>query len=350
MDEDRPKANLAGSRRPGGPRPDEDGLIARYFAPLAGPGADGLRDDAATLTPSPGCDLVLTADAIVAGVHYFPDDPPDSIARKALGVNVSDLAAKGASPRGYLLTLALPDDWSEDWLSGFAAGLGAGLAAFGGALLGGDTVRAAGPAVIGVTAIGEVPRGAMVRRLGARIGDRLCVSGTIGDAALGLHLRKAPPATWAEALDASDRAALIDRYWHPRPRIALAPVLRAHARAAMDVSDGLAGDLAKMLKGGPDEQGLSAEIDLTALPLSEAAARALAAAPAVLPTIVTGGDDYEILCAVAPERLNALLAQAEAVGVALTCIGAVTAGQGAPVFRQASGRALSIGTGSFRHF
>ncbi|GJD75179.1 thiamine-phosphate kinase [Methylobacterium goesingense] len=335
----------------GGPRPDEDGLIARYFAPLAGPGADGLRDDAATLTPSPGCDLVLTADAIVAGVHYFPDDPPASIARKALGVNVSDLAAKGASPRGYLLTLALPDEWSEDWLAGFAAGLGAGLAAFGGVLLGGDTVRAAGPALIGVTAIGEVPRGTMVRRLGARIGDRICVSGTIGDAALGLHLRQAPPATWSEALDASDRAALIDRYWHPRPRIALAPVLRAHARAAMDVSDGLAGDLAKMLKGGtPDEQGLWADIDLAAMPLSEAAARALAAAPELLTTIVTGGDDYEILCAVAPEHLNALLAEAGAVGVPLTCIGTVTAGQGAPVFRQASGRALSIGTGSFSHF
>ena len=327
-------------------RPDEDGLIARYFAPLAGPGADGLTDDAATLTPGDGCDLVLTADAIVAGVHYFPDDPPDSIARKALGVNVSDLAAKGATPRGYLLTLALPDDWTEAWLGGFAAGLGAGLSAFGGHLLGGDTVRAAGPAVIGITAIGEVPRGGMVRRMGAHVGDRLCVTGTIGDAALGLGLRGPRPPEWATGLDAGDRAALIDRYWHPRPRIALAPVLRRHARAAMDVSDGLAGDLAKMLKG----DGSSAAIELAALPVSEAAARVLAADPMAMRTLVTGGDDYEILCAVPPERLDALLAEAKAVGVDLTCIGTVTAGHEPPVFRDGSGQPLRLGAGSFQHF
>ncbi|MCJ2035181.1 thiamine-phosphate kinase [Methylobacterium sp. J-068] len=327
-------------------RPDEDGLIARYFAPLAGPGADGLRDDAATLTPTPGHDLVLTADAIVAGVHYFPDDPPASIARKALGVNVSDLAAKGADPRGYLLTLALPDDWTEDWLAAFTAGLREGLAAFGGHLLGGDTVRAAGPAVIGVTAIGEVPHGTMLRRMGARIGDRLCVSGTIGDAALGLILRGASPPAWAGRVDAADRAALIDRYWHPRPRIALAAILRRHARAAMDISDGLAGDLAKMLKG----EGRSAEIDLAALPLSEAAARVLAAAPETIMPIVSGGDDYEILCAVAPERLDALRIEADAAGCPLTCIGIVTTGETRPTFREASGRTLGIGTGSFSHF
>jgi thiamine-monophosphate kinase len=327
-------------------RPDEDGLIARYFAPLAGPGADGLRDDAATLTPGAGCDLVLTADAIVAGVHYFPDDPPDSIARKALGVNVSDLAAKGATPRGYLVTLALPDDWTEDWLAGFAAGLRTGLSAFGGHLLGGDTVRAAGPMVIGVTAIGEVPRGGMVRRMTARIGDRLCVSGTIGDAALGLHLRGSSPPAWAGALGGADRDALIDRYWHPRPRIALAPALRRHARAAMDISDGLAGDLAKMLKG----EGRSAEIDLQALPLSGAAGRAFTAAPGVMTTLLTGGDDYEILCAVAPESLDALLAEAAMAGVPLACIGTVTAGTEAPSFRDASGQVQRFGAGSFSHF
>ncbi|KQU28988.1 thiamine-monophosphate kinase [Methylobacterium sp. Leaf94] len=327
-------------------RPDEDGLIARYFAPLAGPGADGLRDDAATLSPSPGCDLVLTADAIVAGVHYFPDDPPGSIARKALGVNVSDLAAKGARPRGILLTLALPDDWTEDWLAGFAAGLADGLSEFGLDLLGGDTVRAAGPALIGVTAIGEVPAGGIVRRGTAQVGDRICVSGTIGDAALGLLLRRPNGPGWAGALDAADRDALIDRYWHPRPRIGLAPVLRRYARAAMDVSDGLAGDLAKMLKG----EGRSAEIDLARLPLSPAAARALAQEPALLTPIATGGDDYEILCAVAPENLNACLAAAGATGTPLTCIGTVTAGSASPSFREADGTRRVLGTGSFSHF
>lgn len=327
-------------------RPDEDGLIARYFAPLAGPGADGLRDDAATLTPNPGCDLVLTTDAVVAGVHYFPDDPPGSIARKALGVNVSDLAAKGARPRGILLTLALPDDWTEDWLAGFAAGLRDGLADFGLDLLGGDTVRTDGPALIGVTAIGEVPAGGIVRRGTAQVGDRLCVSGTIGDAALGLLLRRPDAPGWGGGLGAADRDALIDRYWHPRPRIDLAPVLRRFARAAMDVSDGLAGDLTKMLKG----EGRSAEIDLARVPLSPAAARALARQPALLTPIVTGGDDYEILCAVAPETLDACLAAADAAGTPLTCIGTVTVGSAAPSFHDADGTPRALGTASFSHF
>lgn len=173
-------------------RAGEEALIARYFAPLSGPGAEGLRDDAASLTPTPGHDLVVTADAIVAGVHYFPDDPPGSIANKALGVNLSDLAAKGARPRGFLLTLALPDDWTEAWLAGFAEGLGAASHAHGCPLLGGDTVRSGGPALIGVTAFGEVPAGGILRRQAAQAGDRLCVSGTIGDAALGLALRLTP--------------------------------------------------------------------------------------------------------------------------------------------------------------
>ena len=179
-------------------RSDENGLIARYFAPWAGYGADRLRDDAATLVPSPGCDLVLTADAIVAGVHYLAGDPPASIGRKALGVNLSDIAAKGAMPRGFLLTLALPDDWTEAWLAGFADGLREAATAFDCPLLGGDTVRAAGPALIGVTALGEVPRGSMVRRMSAEIGDVLCVSGTIGDAALGLLALNGVMPEWAE--------------------------------------------------------------------------------------------------------------------------------------------------------
>lgn len=327
-------------------RPTEDGLIARYFAPLAGPGADGMRDDAATLTPSPGCDLVLTTDAIVAGVHFFPDDPPAAIARKALGVNFSDLAAKGAIPRGILLTLALPDDWTECWLAAFAAGLGDGLAEFGGELLGGDTVRAAGPLSLGVTALGEVPTGTLVRRMTARIGDVLCVSGSIGDAALGLALRRSPPADWADSLGAQERAALIDRYRHPRPRLGLAPLLRRHARAAMDISDGLAGDLAKMLKG----EGRSAEVRVADIPLSSAAARALGLRPDLMETVLTGGDDYEILCAVPPEALAACRAEALALGLPLQPIGMVTGGEGPPVFVSADGLRQSFGVGSFSHF
>ncbi|WP_342107690.1 thiamine-phosphate kinase [Methylobacterium sp. SI9] len=326
-------------------RASEEGLIARYFAPLAGPGADGLRDDAATLTPSPGHDLVLTTDAIVAGIHYFPDDPPASIARKALGVNLSDIAAKGAVPRGFLLTLALPDDWTEDWLAGFSAGLGAAAAEAGCPLLGGDTVRSGGPALIGVTLMGEVPAGTIVRRNTARIGDRICVTGTIGDAALGLRLRLDPAAPWASGLDPALRAVLADRYLHPRPRLAAAAAIRRHATASMDVSDGLAGDLAKMLG-----DGRSARIAIAAVPLSEAARRACAAEPDLIEAALTGGDDYEILCTVAPEGFEALRAESEAAGVPLTAIGRVTAGDEPPGFESAHGRVQIFAAGAFSHF
>lgn len=322
-------------------RPDEDTLIARYFAPMAGPGADGLRDDAASLTPRHGFDLVLTTDAIVAGVHYLAGDPPQSIARKALGVNLSDLAAKGAAPRGFLLTLALSDDWTEDWLGAFTEGLRAASIEHDCPLLGGDTVRAAGPTLISVAAIGEVPHGTMLRRHGARPGDRLCCTGTIGDAALGLTQSLSPDARLSE----EDRAHLTERYRSPRPRLALAPVLRRHARAAMDVSDGLAGDLSKMLGGGT-----SARVDIGAVPLSEAARRALAADPDRLDTILTGGDDYEILCAVPPASLDAFLRDACTAHMPVTVIGTVLAGEGLPVFAAADGGERQFAKGAFRHF
>lgn len=323
-------------------RAGEEALIARYFAPLSGPGAEGLRDDAASLVPAPGQDLVVTADAIVAGVHYFPDDPPDSIAVKALGVNLSDLAAKGAVPRGFLLTLALPDDWTEAWLSAFAEGLGTVSRAHGCPLLGGDTVRSAGPALIGVTAIGEVPAGAILRRQAARAGDRLCVSGHIGDAALGLALRLAPDAGFEPA----HRDILLDRYLHPRPRLALVPALRRHARAAMDVSDGLVGDLTKMLAG----TGLTARIDVASVPLSPAARAAIARDPGRRATALTGGDDYEILCAVPPDSVAAFLADAEAAGVPAAEIGSVEAGDEAPRFLDAQGHAMDFARTAFSHF
>lgn len=324
-------------------RASEEGLIARYFAPLAGPGADGLRDDAATLTPTPGHDLVVTADAVVAGIHYFPDDPPASIARKALGVNLSDIAAKGAVPRGFLLTLALPDDWTEAWLAGFSEGLGAAADEAGCPLLGGDTVRSGGPALIGITLFGEVPSGGIVRRGTARVGDRICVSGTIGDAALGLRLRLEPEAAWAACLDPAQRAELAERYLHPRPRLALAGAVRRHASAAMDVSDGLAGDLAKMLGAGRTAR-------IGGVPLSEAAARARNAEPGLIEPILTGGDDYEILCTVAPETLDALLAEAAGAGIPLTAIGTVSSGDGPPGFEMGDGTARVFAAGAFSHF
>ncbi len=241
---------------PGGS--SEDDLIARLFAPLAGPEGLGLLDDAALLAPTPGAEMVLTADAIVAGVHFFAADPPDAVAAKALGVNLSDLAAKGARPRGFLLTLALPKARTEEgaWLEGFAAGLGR-VAAAGVLPTAGRRHRQHPGAAMPVDhGFGEVAKGRMVRRTGVRSGDWLYVSGTIGDGALGLRVRQGD----ALGIGAEEGAFLLDRYLRPRPRNALAAAMAAHASGGMDVSDGLIGDLTKMLR----VSGVTARVELRA--------------------------------------------------------------------------------------
>src|SRR5271165_737136 len=215
------------------PRPSEDELIARFFAPYAGPAALGLRDDAALLSPPPGCDLVLTTDALVAGVHFFADDPPQSIARKALRVNLSDLAAKGARPLGFLLSLALPPDWTEPWLNAFAAGLASDAKTYDCPLAGGDTVATPGPLTLSITAYGAVPAGRMALRSGVKAGDRLYVTGTIGDAAIGLGIR----AGKGPGLPQAEREYLLGRYLTPQPRVALAKAMSVYAHGGIDVSD-----------------------------------------------------------------------------------------------------------------
>ena len=325
----------------------EERLIARYFAPLAKhPGALGLTDDAAAITPPAGCDLVLKTDGIVGGVHFFPDDPPDMVAKKALRVNLSDLAAKGATPLGFLLTLALPEEVGDAWLAPFARGLGADVQAFGCPLLGGDTDRTGGPITISIAVIGAVPQGRMVRRAGAQAGDRVVVTGTIGDAALGLRLRRDTSAAGRWALTPEQRNHLEARYLVPEPRTAIAEILRAHASAAMDVSDGLAGDLAKLCRAS----SVAAEIAVARVPLSDGARAALAEEPALIETILTGGDDYEVVACVPAGKVEPLRRQASAAGVAVTEIGAVTAGQGAARFLASDGRPLVFRQPSFSHF
>ena len=322
----------------------EDDLIARFFAPIAGPGALGLKDDAACLTPPPGCDLILTKDALVACVHFFPDDPPEAIARKALRVNVSDLAAKGADPLGFLLALALPIGVETDWIARFAQGLGEDAVRWAIPLLGGDTVKTPGPAMVSVTALGTAPIGRMVPRTGVRAGDLIFVSGTIGDSALGLQARLSPQRFAALSLGA--RAHLLARYLDPEPRLALAPVLRAHASAGMDVSDGLVGDVTKMLKAS----GVSAVIRLCDAPLSDAAREAIAMETALFETAMTGGDDYELLVAVSPQKAKVLQGDARAAGVPLTLFGEAMAGAGPPRFIGADGAQMIFARGSFSHF
>jgi thiamine-monophosphate kinase len=325
----------------------EEGLIARYFKPLAKhPGAFGLADDAAAITPPAGCDLVLKTDGIVGGVHFFPDDPPDTVAKKALRVNLSDLAAKGAKPLGFLLTLALPKEIGDTWLAPFARGLGADAELFGCPLLGGDTDRTGGPITISIAVLGAVPQGKMVRRAGAKAGERVVVTGTIGDAALGLLLRRDVSAAERWGLVREQRDSLDARYLVPEPRIAIAEILRAHASAAMDVSDGLAGDLAKLCRAS----GVSAEIAVARVPLSDGVRAALAKEPGLIETIITGGDDYEVVACVPAGKVEALRQQASAAGVAVTEIGAVTAGQGQARFLDPDGQPLTFAHPSFSHF
>ena len=321
----------------------EDNLIARYFRPLAtDPGALGLIDDAAILA-STGHDLVVTTDAIVEGVHFLPDDPPDTIARKALRVNLSDLAAKGATPAGFVLTLALRDA-GEAWLAPFAKALGEDATAFGCPLLGGDTVSTPGPLMISITAFGRVPSGKMVRRDGAKVGDRIAVTGTIGDAALGLRILRGDIPR--ESLDAPSRDRFVQRYRVPQPRNAIAAAVLAYANGAMDVSDGLAGDLTKLCAAS----GVSADIDSPAIPISEPVQTMLAAAQVSLENIVAGGDDYEVLCTVPETRWDAFYAAATQANTLVTCIGKVVADVCPPRFLDDEGRVITLKRLSYSHF
>lgn len=322
----------------------EDDFIARYFAPLAGPAALGLKDDTALYGPPAGHELVITADAIVAGVHFFADDEPEQIARKALRVNISDIAAKGAEPQGFLMTFAAPRDLPAEWVGRFAQALGEDAKLYRCPLMGGDTVSTPGPLSLSITVIGAVPLGRMVHRTGARAGDLIYVSGTIGDAALGLYARSLARPAWLSGLSGLQRDHLLSRYLEPQPRLALAPAVRTHAHGSMDVSDGLAGDLAKMMR----VSGAGARVELARIPLSDAA-QAASADGAAFDIAVTGGDDYEILCTVAPDQAMAFEAAALEAATPVTRIGEVTSGADV-LFIGRDGAPHAFARGSFSHF
>jgi thiamine-monophosphate kinase len=313
----------------------EFGLIAKYFRPLAThKGALALTDDACVLPQAAGWDTVVTTDALTAGVHFLPDDPPKLIARKALGVNLSDLAAKGALPVGYLLALALPHSVDEAWLALFADGLSESQQAYGLSLLGGDTTATPGPLTIAITAIGRVPSGTMVRRSGAKPGDHVFVSGTIGDAAAGLAILQGAPAVEADA------AFLIERYRVPRPRVFLGPTLRGIASAALDVSDGLLADLGHI----GEASGVRIVVAADSVPRSHALKRF---DPDGLVRAVTAGDDYEIaFTTINPDLATRALPASE---VPITRIGRVEPGEGV-VLVDGEGREIPISRAGFTHF
>ncbi len=244
----------------------EDRLIARYFKPLAKhPGTFGFTDDASAITPPAGHDLVLKTDGLIAGVHFFPDDPADGVARKALRVNLSDLAAKGAAPLGFLLAIALPKGFDESWLADFARGLGEDADAYECPLLGGDTDSTPGPTGISIAAFGTLADGHDGAARG-REGGRPCVRQR-HDRRCGARAAGAERRGGSWKLDAATSEHLVARYRLPQPRNALAEAVRTHASAAMDVSDGLAADLAKLCR----ISDVSADIEVARVPLSAAA-------------------------------------------------------------------------------
>ena len=327
----------------------EDSLIKAYFAPLAAefPGSFGLQDDCAALTPEPGHDLVLNTDAIAEGVHFLPGDAPEDIAWKAVAVNVSDIAAKGAKPVAYLISIAFPQMPERAWLAGLAVGLGDAQRKLGIALAGGDTDRRPNaPLSVTVMAIGTVPSGRMVRRNGGQPGDIVYVSGTLGDSALGLRLRSGaiPPERVAH-VDPEHRAALEGRYLRPQPRIALQTALLNCASAAMDISDGLVKDLGRLCRAS----GVGADVRADRIPLSNAAQAVLATVDDLGLLPLMGGDDYEILACVAPRNAAAFEDQARHAGVRITAIGTLRKPTGVSVI-DARGRTMDLTVAGYDHF
>jgi thiamine-monophosphate kinase len=322
--------------------PPEFTLIARHFRPLAGAGGLDLADDAALLAPPTDRELVLAADAMVAGVHFLADDPPETIGRKLLRVNLSDLAAMGAEPLAYLMTVALPHGTPDTWLQGFVAGLAEDQRRYALQVLGGDTVSTPGPLTLSLTILGSVPPGAAIRRSGAQPGDDLWVSGTLGDGALGLCAIRG---------EIPDDGTLAARYRLPEPRLALGQALRGLATAMLDVSDGLVQDCGHLARLA----GCAAAIEAAALPLSP---MARAAGDAARAAALSGGDDYELLFAAHPADAPRVEAAARAADTPVTRIGrfaspgeaeTFTTGPAPVMVRDEGGRDITPARGGWSH-
>lgn len=321
----------------------EFGRIEKYFKPLAAgfPGALNLDDDAAILAVGDAAELVISNDAVVAGVHFRLDDPADLVARKALRTNLSDMAAMGAAPWVYTLTLAASsaDPVVDDaWVEALASGLGADQEIFDIHLIGGDSVSTPGPTMLSITIIGKRVGETVLRRSGAEAGEDIYVSGTIGDAALGLKLHD------SGAISSEDTAYLLERYHLPRPRVVLGQALVGRASAAMDVSDGLAQDLAHLCAAS----GVAAELRADDVPLSAPARAVLDAGHATLKDILGGGDDYELLFTAPKTARAAVSERAGAAGVEVTRIGETSPGRGLTI-RDGAGRVVPLDRLGYRH-
>lgn len=317
--------------------PSEFALIERYFTRPTRHTALAGGDDAALIRPTPGMELVVSSDMLVSGTHFFPDTDPDALGWKTLAVNVSDLAAMGSQPRWATLSLALPAV-DESWLSSFAAGFYRCADRFGVDLVGGDTTR--GPLTLSVTIFGEAPLGKSLLRSGARPGDDVWISGYPGRAALGLANLQG-----GCVLAPADHSACLAALHHPEPRLALGLGLRDIASSAIDVSDGLLGDLGHLL----DRSGLSARLRIETLPAPAPQSRI--DPDRLQSACLNGGDDYELLFTAPPDRRPAILALGTALSLALTPIGKLSPEDPGTIFLDAAdGRTLRAERHSYDHF
>jgi len=333
-------------------RPDEFELIARFFAPLAEDeaGALGLVDDAALLSPEAGKRLIVTTDTLSAGVHFPEDEDPKDTAARLVGVNLSDLAAMGARPWVYTLSLCLPEDWQTPYLEEFAAELGRQQEAYGIRLVGGDTVAGKGPLTLTLTAIGTVGEGKELRRGGAQAGDQVYISGTLGDGTLGLRVMKGE----IDGLEDKHAEALLARYRRPQPRVRLGLRLAGLASAAIDVSDGLVADLGHVARAS----GLGAVVEAGRVPFSDAARAAFAlfnksGDPDLVKAALTGGDDYELLFTAPASAAGDIEDLSKELGLALTRIGHMVASRdGADPVRviDDDGKDMTFEEAGYRHF
>ncbi|MDV7338651.1 thiamine-phosphate kinase [Terasakiella sp. A23] len=309
--------------------------ISQIMAPLAekAKGAFGLKDDAAVFSHGTNQEIVVTTDTLIADVHFFADDPAETIAHKLLGVNLSDLAAMGASPLHYTLNASYPKDITVDWIKAFAKGLQAMQERYGIVLIGGDTTRTPGPLSLSVSAFGTVSTGESVRRTTARAGDLICVSGTIGDGALGLLV--------AQDKLSDETSHLLNRYQCPQPRVDLGKELSGFATACLDVSDGLITDFRHMDVGGA--------ITWSKIPLSAPAQKLVSKDSSLISTILNGGDDYELLFAIDPKDETRLAEISERTETAITVIGRIQDGSDISVI-DGAGQKMDVAKVGYRHF
>ena len=322
-------------------------MIQKYCAPLtvAEKGALALSDDAAVISARAGMQAVYTKDIMIAGVHFFPNGDPYLLAQKLLAVNVSDLCAMGATPRGYLLGLALPKAVDEAWIASFSAGLKEAITCFGGVLWGGDTTSfksASESLVLSLTAVGEVPEGKAIKRSGAMVGDDVYVTGTIGNAALGLKILE--NSSDVSTLNQNEQNFLVSRYHLPSPSIELAKVLSSIATACADVSDGLVADASHIAKAS----SVKLQIEVELVPVSRPAKQAMSGNIADIEMLITGGDDYELIFTSPPSKRNVIDEIVNTSKLNITRIGSVLKGESVEVL--GSGKPLNLAKTGYKHF